>query len=363
MFKYHLNVLRGDLLSMAKGPVMQKKPTSVGSVIASLFGYLVMFFAVFPFFAMLLLAIVMGTLSAMGIELEYGAEGAATIFALSYITVVVVFWIIGSREDKRYKKLQEYENKKKAEKETILRRFESKSQLDRLAKTAYDNSVKISHEMKNLSELLSSTNLHLKLAVELYQEGKVQLFWSNIEKACIKFAWCWRKVVAISSLTRKHAYLIEEVRSVGGDPRAYSYPFAIFETDRVKSTLLNAANNVVDVMRAAQKNSNAAQMWEHYRTNDSVIGFANLGMFMSNIEEVIANSVELASRDIHNSNRRVEHVIQTVSTSSSRMARASKEQTVALQKLLDCVKKIERDICYQNWEYCAIEPLSPERTL
>ena len=196
-----------------------------------------------------------------------------------------------------------------------------------------------------------------------FQEGKVQLFWSNIEKACIKFAWCWRKVVAISSLTRKHAYLIEEMRSVGGDPRAYSYPFAIFETDRVKSTLLNAANNVVDVMRAAQKNSNAAQMWEHYRTNDSVIGFANLGMFMSNIEEVIANSVELASRDIHNSNRRVEHIIQTVSTSSSRMARASKEQTVALQKLLDCVKKIERDICYQNWEYCAIEPLSPERTL
>lgn len=116
MFKYHLNVLRGDLLSMAKGPVMQKKSTSVGSVIASLFGYLVMFFAVFPFFAMLLLAIVMGTLSAMGIELEYGAEGAATIFALSYITVVVVFWIIGSREDKRYKKLQEYENKKRQKK-------------------------------------------------------------------------------------------------------------------------------------------------------------------------------------------------------------------------------------------------------
>jgi len=217
--------------------------------------------------------------------------------------------------------------------------------------------------MKNLSELLSSTNLHLKLAVELYQEGKIQLFWSNTEKACIKFARCWRKVVAISSLTRKHAYLIEEMRSVGGDPRAYSHPFAIFETDHVKSALLSAANNIVDVMRAAQKNSNAAQIWEHYQTNDSVIGFANLGMFMSNIEEAIANSVELASRDVNNSNRRVGHIIQTVTANSSHMARASKEQIAALQKLFDCVKKIEQDICHQNWEYCSIEPLSPERSL
>lgn len=317
--------------------------------------------ALFPILTVSLVAALIYILAENGVHV--GRDEAATIWTISPIMVILSMCLVYLSMSASAAGRKKVRLEREAQKEAMMRRLGSKCQLDRLAKTAYDNNVKIYHGMKNLSEFLSSTNLHLKLAVELYQEGKIQLFWSNTEKACIKFAWCWRKVVAISSLTRKHAYLIEEMRSVGGDPRAYSYPFAIFETDHVKSALLNAANNIVDVMRAAQKNSNAAQMWEHYRTNDSVIGFANLGMFMSNIEEVIANSVELTSRDVNNSNRRVGHIIQTVTANSSHVARASKEQIAALQKLFDCVKKIERDICHQNWEYCSIEPLSPERPL